>query len=178
MVQCQQLHRYIFIRRLRVTNANPEHTKRMDGCISPPLFKTLFDSSHRLIAYIDRICRFVQVNHAYAAAHKRSPDYFQGRGFFELFPDSAMQNNFMAAIETKKSMEIFDVPFIGLDRKTSDNSRWDWLIEPVHQQAFICLDKRFSRFNAGDSSRMASGTSILSPTAFNGSRKTGNVVVR
>ncbi len=51
------------------------------------LLEKVFSITHVMVAYMDEDLLFIRVNPAYAEAHARPVEDFQGRGYFDLFPD-------------------------------------------------------------------------------------------
>jgi signal transduction histidine kinase len=68
------------------------------------LLEKVFSITHVMVAYMDRDFRFIRVNPAYAEAAAREPREFQGRGYFDLFPDRRGEDEavFRGVIETGK----------------------------------------------------------------------------
>jgi len=69
------------------------------------LLEKVFSITHVMVAYMDAGFGFIRVNPAYAEAHGRTPQDFQGRSYFEVFPDrrGRDQEVFRGVIETGKT---------------------------------------------------------------------------
>ncbi len=98
---------------------------------SAELLERVFGSVHVLLAYLDRDFDFVKVNHAYAAADNRSPDFFPGKNHFDLYPDPENEAVFRRVVETGEAYIALDKPFAYAEHPEWETSYWDWILQPV-----------------------------------------------
>ncbi|MGZ5496563.1 MAG: response regulator, partial [Candidatus Aminicenantales bacterium] len=64
------------------------------------LLEKVFSITHVMVAYLDESFAFVRVNPAYAQAYGREPQDFQGKNYFDLFPDPTNEAMFRDVLET------------------------------------------------------------------------------
>jgi PAS domain S-box-containing protein len=65
------------------------------------LLAVLFSQSHFMIVQLDTNFNYVRVSSAYAKANGRSPEFYIGRNFFDLYPDKVDAAFFRSAIKRK-----------------------------------------------------------------------------
>lgn len=95
------------------------------------LLESVFECVHVLIAYMDKDFNFLRVNHAYAAADGRQPDYFIGKNHFALYPNPENEAIFRKVVETGKPYVAQGQPFAYREAPERGVSFWDWRVEPV-----------------------------------------------
>ena len=96
------------------------------------LFRAIFDHSHLLVAYLDRDLRFVRVNHTYAAADEREPEFFVGKRHFDLYPHVQNERVFRRVLETGEPHFEVAKPFSYPGNPERGVSYWDWTLVPLH----------------------------------------------
>lgn len=95
------------------------------------LLEIVFENTHTLIAYLDKDMKFLCVNKAYASADKNEPDYFVGKGYFDLFPNEENETIFKQVVETGEPYSCFAKPFEYEHNPECEVIYWDWTLEPV-----------------------------------------------
>ncbi|MFW5871319.1 MAG: PAS domain S-box protein [Verrucomicrobiota bacterium] len=95
------------------------------------LLKQIFDNTHMHIAYLDTSFNFRRVNRTYARGLGHSPQYFQGKNHFELFPDEGNEAIFRKVRDTGKPYTVYEKPFIHAGGGDNEISYWDWSLRPV-----------------------------------------------
>lgn len=95
------------------------------------VLETLFSSAHFLIAYMDKDSNFIRVNRAFAEADGRSPDFFTGKNFFDLYPNAENENIFRIVAATGQPLFIYGKPFEYPLHPERGVSYWDWGLQPT-----------------------------------------------
>jgi len=67
-------------------------TAQQELAAATALLEKVFSITHVMVAYMDADFGFIRVNPAYAEAHGRTPQDFQGRSYFEVFPDRRVKD--------------------------------------------------------------------------------------
>jgi PAS domain S-box-containing protein len=98
------------------------------------LLNQIFDNTHMLIAYLDLDFNFVRVNRAYADACRREPDFFLGRGHFELYPHAENELIFRRVRHTGDSFFAYEKPFEFPDQPDRGVTYWDWSLRPINDE--------------------------------------------
>lgn len=98
---------------------------------SNELLSTVFESSHTLIAYLDRDMNFVRVNRAYAAADGKSTEFFVGKNHFALYPNEENEAIFRRVAATGEAHSAMAKPFEYEHNLERGLSHWDWTLVPV-----------------------------------------------
>ncbi|EKD28827.1 MAG: sensory box histidine kinase/response regulator [uncultured bacterium] len=98
---------------------------------SHELLEKLFSKSNLLIAYMDIGFNFIRVNEPYAKADRRSPDFFPGKNYFDLYPFKENTEIFKSTVETGKPHSIFSKPFDYFNNSDSQTTYWDWNLQPI-----------------------------------------------
>lgn len=75
------------------------------------LLDKLFMSTHFLIAYLDPGFFFLRVNDAFARTDGRTPDYYPGKSYFDLYPDEERKRIFQQVVTTRIPYNTFAQPF-------------------------------------------------------------------
>ena len=98
---------------------------------SSELLELIFENTHTLIAYLDKDMKFLRVNRAYATADGKDPDYFIGKGHFDLFPYEENEIIFHRVVETGESYFSYAKPFEYEHNPERGVTHWDWTLDPV-----------------------------------------------
>ncbi|HSH01924.1 MAG TPA: histidine kinase dimerization/phosphoacceptor domain -containing protein [Anaerolineae bacterium] len=98
------------------------------------LLQALFDHTNLLIAYLDLQMNFRAVNHAYAAADDKRPEFYVGKNHFELFPNKENEAIFHHVAESGEPHYEWAKPFEYAYNRERGMSYWDWNLVPVKDQ--------------------------------------------
>jgi len=97
---------------------------------SNELLERMFANTHVLTVYLDRQFNFLRVNRAFSLVCGRPEEFFEGKNYFDLYPDPAVRNIFSKAVETGEPYSAWEQPFsCSLDRPKT--AYWDWNLQPV-----------------------------------------------
>ena len=97
---------------------------------SNELLERMFANTHVLTVYLDRQFNFLRVNRAFSLVCGRPEKFFEGKNYFDLYPDPAVRNIFSKAVETGEPYSAWEQPFsCSLDRPKT--AYWDWNLQPV-----------------------------------------------
>jgi len=99
--------------------------------VTNELLERIFSSTHILIAYMDRDFNFIRVNHAYARADDREPEFFVGKNHFDLYPHEENERIFRNVIRTGKPFVVRAKPFEYPGHPERGVTYWDWSLMPV-----------------------------------------------
>ncbi len=89
-------------------------------------------TEHVLIAYMDKDFTFIRVNQAYAAADERPPEFYEGKGHFELFPNKGNEAIFRRVVETGEPYSAYAKPFEYTAHPERGITYWDWILLPIN----------------------------------------------
>ncbi|MCE5249370.1 PAS domain S-box protein [bacterium] len=95
------------------------------------LLEKIFSNTHLMIAYMDRDFNFIRVNRAYAEADGRTPEFFNGKNHFTLYPNQENEAIFRRVIETGKIFTVYAKPFVYPEHPERGMTFWDWSLIPV-----------------------------------------------
>ncbi|MBI1288636.1 MAG: SpoIIE family protein phosphatase [Flavobacteriales bacterium] len=112
------------------------------------LLNSIFDTTHMMVAYMDTDFNFIQVNRSFAEMTSRSPQFYLGKNFFELFPDDSKTEMFREVVQTgKPHFQYMDSSLDDDGNRDRDAFRYfDWSIAPTKSYGmteglvFTCLD--------------------------------------
>lgn len=104
-----------------------EQTLRENNALLERLFSTICIP----IAYMDTNFTFVRVNQAYAAADRRTPDFFVGKNYFDLYPHAENAAIFRQVAETGQSYAASAQDSVFPNHPESGTTRWDWTLQPI-----------------------------------------------
>ncbi len=94
------------------------------------LLERMFANTHILIVYLDREFNFIRVNRSFCVVCGRPEEFFEGKNYFDLYPDPATRRIFRGAVETGEPYSAGEKPFsCSLDRP--QDMYWDWNLQPV-----------------------------------------------
>jgi len=109
-----------------------EHMRTADRLReSNEVLESIFANTHLLMAYMDRDFNFIRVNEAYAAAAKRTVDFFQGKNHFDLYPHEENEALFRRVLETGEPYAVTAKPFEHPHQPERGVTYWDWSLQPV-----------------------------------------------
>jgi PAS domain S-box-containing protein len=95
------------------------------------LLNAVLDTTPVMIAYLDNNMNFLRVNHAYAQADGKTPDYFIGRHHFALYPNAENEAIFQRVVETGLPHHVDARPFEYQNNPERGTSHWDWTLTPI-----------------------------------------------
>jgi len=95
------------------------------------LLSATFDYAPVMLAYLDTNMNFVRVNQAYAAADKKSPEFYVGKNHFELFPNAENEALFRRVAERGAAYTAKAKPFEFEHNPEHGVSHWDWTLTPI-----------------------------------------------
>lgn len=104
------------------------------------ILEKLFSNTRVGIAYLDHNFDILRVNRAFAQTNGRDPSFFNGKNFFDLFPNPEYQAIFQHVLDTGQPhhaygqfLELFDAgrPSTG---SRAGHSYWDWSLQAVSEQ--------------------------------------------
>lgn len=93
--------------------------------------KTIVDSTHVLLALLDKNFNFLRVNKAYAEADNKDISYFPGKNHFELYPNEENEQIFRNVIESGEPFYIRGKPFEYPMNPERGETYWDWSLVPI-----------------------------------------------
>jgi PAS domain S-box-containing protein len=97
------------------------------------LLERTFESIDLHLAHMDRDFRFLRVNRGYAEADGHSPEWFVGKGHFDLFPNAENEATFRRVVETGEPYFALARPFEYALNPERGVTYWDWSLQPVKQ---------------------------------------------
>lgn len=105
--------------------------RTQDVAYASSILETVFTNVDFLIAYLDKDFNFIRVNEGYAAADGKAPDFFPGKGHFDLFPNAENEAIFRRVVETGEPFHIYEKPFEYAGHPERGVTYWDWSLHPV-----------------------------------------------
>lgn len=99
--------------------------------VSYQLLDAVFDNTHVLIAVLDPEMNFIRVNHTYAAADGKQPDYYIGKNHFQLYPSTNNEIIYHDALRTGTRVTVQARPFEYAHNPERGISHWDWTLTPI-----------------------------------------------
>ena len=120
-------------RRVAELEASEIEPRRADGTFRgiSELLEKIFSTTHLLIAHMDTDFNFIRVNHAYAAADDREPEFFVGKNHFDLYPHENNKSIFRHVVETGELHTAYAKPFEYVEHPERSVMYWDWTVHPV-----------------------------------------------
>ena len=122
-------------RPVRMVGASRDITerKRMEEALrqSSELLDAVLNSTHTMMACLDRQFNFVFVNRAYAQADQKTPEDFPGRNHFALYPNAENEVIFRRVLETGEPYYAKAKPFEYEEYPERGVSYWDWSLIPI-----------------------------------------------
>jgi PAS domain S-box-containing protein len=98
---------------------------------SNEFLEKIFSTTHMLFAYMDTDFNFIRVNHAYAAADGREPEFFVGKNHFDLYPYEDNKSIFSRVVENGEPYTAYAKPFEYAEHPERGVTYWDWTLHPV-----------------------------------------------
>jgi len=95
------------------------------------LLEKVFSTTYMLIAYMDTDFNLIRVNHAYAMADGRDPEFFAGKNHFELYPNEDNRSIFSRVVEKGEPYTAYAKPFKYAEHPKRGITYWDWTLQPV-----------------------------------------------
>jgi PAS domain S-box-containing protein len=102
---------------------------------SNELLEKIFATTYFHIAYLDTEFNFIRVNKAYAAAGLNTPEFYEGKNHFELYPDTENEVIFRRVRDSGEPYSAYEKPFVYRDQPEKGVTYWDWNIQPVKNAA-------------------------------------------
>lgn len=96
--------------------------------------RTIMESTHAQLAYLDADFNFIRVNTAYAEGAGYAKEELRGRGHFELFPNAENQAIFERVKGTGEPVMFRAKPFEHPNRPDAGTTYWDWSLIPVRDE--------------------------------------------
>ncbi|MEF8698831.1 MAG: EAL domain-containing protein [Candidatus Accumulibacter sp. UW20] len=91
---------------------------------------TILDQAGLATAVVDAEFRFLRVNPQYARATGRTPDFFPGRHYFEVFPQAAIEAIFRQVRSSGFAHTHTARPFLSRSNPIPDAGHWNWSLTP------------------------------------------------
>lgn len=114
-----------------VTDVTPQKNAQENLKKTNELLERMFANTHVLSVYLDREFNFIRVNRAFSLVCGRPEEFFEGKNYFDLYPDPATRAVFREAVETGESHSAWEEPLsLSLDHQRQD-MYWDWNLQPV-----------------------------------------------
>ncbi len=120
----QGLHRDVTERRL-IEEA------RQKAVEASEILDRMFSSTHYCMVYLDRSFNFVRVNTAYADTCGHSPEFFQGKNHFDLYPNPENESIFREVVDSGEPFTVYAKPFEFPNDPKRGITYWDWSLFPV-----------------------------------------------
>jgi PAS domain S-box-containing protein len=98
---------------------------------SNELLEKVFSTFQVHVAYMDRDFHFLRVNPAYAQADDKTPEFFIGKNYFDLYPNQENEKIFQRVVKTGKPYFVLEKPFEYPSNPERGTSYWDWGLYPV-----------------------------------------------
>jgi PAS domain S-box-containing protein len=94
----------------------------------------VFATTHFCLVSLDADLNFVRVNKAYADICGHPPEFFVGKGHFELYPSEKFEAIFRQVVATGKPFTIHANPFEFPDHPKWGVTYWDWTLHPLKSE--------------------------------------------
>src|SRR5208337_2409789 len=95
------------------------------------LLENIFSSGDFSIAYMDKDFNYIKVNDAFAWADDRTPDFFPGKNYFELYPDEENKAIFKKVVETGEPYFAYAKSFAHAKSRWHGATFWNCSLQPV-----------------------------------------------
>jgi len=99
------------------------------------LFEQVFSNIHVLIAYIDTEFNVIHVNRTFADADGRSPEFFVGKNYFDLYPNKENEAIFKKVLEKGEPYFTYADPFEYPEHPERGVTYRDWSVQPIKDTA-------------------------------------------
>ncbi len=117
--------------RAQLSLARSALADRETGLGEHGLLRTVMESTHAMLAYLDRNFDFVLANKAYVAGCGKTEAELMGRNHFELFPNAENEAIFRSVRDTGEPAYFHAKPFDYADQPERGTTYWDWSLIPV-----------------------------------------------
>ncbi|MFO7985049.1 MAG: PAS domain-containing protein [Desulfatiglandaceae bacterium] len=91
------------------------------------LLEKIFFNIASPILYMDPEFHLILVNKAFAAWAGHPPEFFVGKRYFDLYPDTRREAIFTRAVQTAERYFALQEDF----QHAADDTYWDWTLQPV-----------------------------------------------
>ena len=99
------------------------------------LLEQIFSTTEFMVAYLDSDFNFIRVNRAYAAASEGcSPEFFEGKNHFVLYPNAENEAIFRKVVETGEPYTTYAKPFEYVGHPERGTTYWNWSLQPVKDE--------------------------------------------
>jgi len=98
---------------------------------SRDMMRAVLDTTHMMVAFLDRDFNFIWVNRAYADTCRHPIEFFPGRNHFDLYPHAENQAIFQQVVDTGEPFFVAAKPFVFPDQPARGTTYWDWSLVPV-----------------------------------------------
>ncbi len=99
------------------------------------LLERIFSTTEFLLVYLDADFNFIRVNRAYAEATEgKSPEFFEGKNHFELYPDPENEAIFRRVVGTGEPYVAYARPFEYAGHPERGATYWNWNLQPVKEE--------------------------------------------
>lgn len=95
------------------------------------LLDRVFSGSDFLIAYLDTGFNFIRVNQTYVEIENRTPDFFAGKNYFDLYPNEETAAIFRNVMETGAAYYAYAQLFAYKGHPERGVTYWNWSLHPV-----------------------------------------------
>ncbi len=100
------------------------------------LLERIFSATEFMLAYLDADFNFIRVNRAYAEISEgRSPEFFEGKNHFGLYPDPENETIFRQVVDTGEPYVAYAKPFEYANHPERGTSYWNWGLQPVKDES-------------------------------------------
>ncbi len=99
------------------------------------LLERIFSTTEFMLVYLDADYNFIRVNRAFAeASEEKDPDFFEGKNYFELYPDPENEAVFHRVVETNEPYVAYAKPFVYARHPERGTTYWNWSLQPVKDE--------------------------------------------
>ena len=99
------------------------------------IMQGVLSHTHMMAAYFDRQFNFIWANRAYADTFKKTPSFFKGKNYFELYPHEENQAIFQTVVDKGEPFFIEEKPFEFPDQPERGVTYGDWSLIPVKNES-------------------------------------------
>jgi PAS domain S-box-containing protein/putative nucleotidyltransferase with HDIG domain len=99
------------------------------------LLERIFSTTEFMLAYLDADYNFIRVNHAFAeVSERKSPEFFEGRNYFELYPNPENEAIFHRVVDTGEPYVTYAKTFVYARHPERGTTYWNWSLQPVKDE--------------------------------------------
>jgi PAS domain S-box-containing protein len=99
------------------------------------MLEAFFQHTISPLAFLDKSFRFVRVNRAYADAYGKHPEFFVGRDYFLLHPETEDRAIFEQVVRTKQPYRDYARLFVNPEDPQRGKTYWNWRLTPLLNEA-------------------------------------------